>query len=388
MGKVGSGARLALVAADSAGEAGGAEVVLASPVSPRRDADPRHQPSLTTAAAILARVPFHAGAAYGLAAAKERDMSGEIGVFGYGAVGAETVERLAAAGRAVVVAQRQAPASLPAGVNFRRCDALDAKSVRAAVAGLSQVVLAIGFPYVGALWREAWPRAMTNFVEACAAEGARLVFFDNLYMYGPQTAPLSETTPLRPFGVKPAARVAATRIWMAANEAGRLRVAALRAPDFYGPGVIQAHLGDTAFGALARGGRAQLIGSPDTPHDFAYVPDCARAVVSLLDAPDDAYGQAWHVPSAPTRTPRQILALGAAAIGVAPRAIGLPSALLGPLGLFVPPLRELAEMRFQWDRPYLVDSSRFAKRFWADATPFELGAPATALWFRDRVGKR
>jgi nucleoside-diphosphate-sugar epimerase len=334
------------------------------------------------------RVPFHFSAAYGLDTAKEREMSGEIGVFGYGPVGAATVERLAAAGRAVVVAQRQAPASLPAGVSFRRCDALDAASVRAAVAGMSQVVLAIGFPYVGVLWREVWPRTMTNFVEACASEGARLVFFDNLYMYGPQTAPLSETTPLQPVGLKPAARVAATRVWMAASEAGRLRVAALRAPDFYGPGVIQAHLGDTAFGALARGGRAQLIGSPDTPHDFAYVPDCARAVVSLLDAPDDAFGQAWHVPSAPTRTPRQILALGAAAIGAAPRAIGLPPALLGPLGLFVPPLRELAEMRFQWDRPYLVDSSRFAKRFWADATPFEVGAPATALWFRDQAAKR
>jgi nucleoside-diphosphate-sugar epimerase len=315
-------------------------------------------------------------------------MSDHIGVFGYGAVGEATVKLLASAGRNVVVAQRQAPANLPSGVEFRRCDALDADAVRAAVAGLDQAVLAIGFPYVGAVWREAWPRAMTNFVDACAATGARLVFFDNLYMYGPQTAPLSETTPMQPYGVKPAARVAATRIWMAASEAGRLRFAALRAPDFYGPGALLSHLGETAFGAIARGGRAQFIGSPDTAHDFAYVPDCARAVVTLLDAPDDAYGQAWHVPCAPTRSPRQILALGAAAIGVAPRAIGLPPALLGPLGLFVPPLRELAEMRFQWDRPYHVDSSRFAERFWSDATPFEIGAPATARWFRDRANVR
>jgi nucleoside-diphosphate-sugar epimerase len=314
-------------------------------------------------------------------------MSDQIGVIGYGAVGAATVERLATTGRAVVVAQRQPPSNLPPSVQFRRCDALDPSSVRAAVAGLSQVVLAIGFPYVGALWREAWPRTMTNFVEACAAEGARLVFFDNLYMYGPQTAPLSETTPLQPYGVKPAARVAATRIWLAASEAGRLRVAALRAPDFYGAGAAQAHLGDTAFGALVRGGRAFFIGSPDMPHDFAYVPDCARAVISLLEAPDDAFGQAWHVPCAPTRTPREILALGAAAIGVAPKAIGLPPALIAPLGLFMPPLRELAEMRFQWDRPYRVDSSRFRARFWSDATPFEVGAPATALWFRDRAAK-
>jgi nucleoside-diphosphate-sugar epimerase len=314
-------------------------------------------------------------------------MSGEIGVIGYGAVGAATVARLAAAGRPVFVAQRHAPANLPPGVDFRRCDALDADSVRAAVAGAAQVVAAIGFPYVGAVWREAWPRTMTNFVDACAAGQARLVFFDNLYMYGPQTAPLRETTPLQPWGVKPAARVAATRIWMAASEAGRLRVAALRAPDFYGPGAPLSHLGDTAFGAIVRGGRASFIGSPDTPHDFAYVPDCAHAVVTLLDAPDDAYGQAWHVPCAPTRTPREILALGAAAIGVAPKAVGLPPALVGPLGLFVPPLRELAEMRFQWDRPYRVDSSKFARRFWSDATPFEAGAPATAIWFRDQVAK-
>jgi nucleoside-diphosphate-sugar epimerase len=226
---------------------------------------------------------------------------------------------------------------------------------------------------------------MTNFVEACAKTGARLVFFDNLYMYGPQTTPLSETTPLQPVGVKPATRVAITRIWQAASAAGRLKVAALRAPDFYGPGVFTAHLGDTAFGALARGGRATMVGSPDTPHDFAYVPDCGRAVISLLDAPDDAFGQAWHVPCAPTRTPRQIIALGAAALGVAPRVVGLPPALLRPLGLFVPALGELAEMRFQWDRPYRVDSSRFAARFWSDATPFEIGAPATALWFRNRA---
>jgi len=317
---------------------------------------------------------------------KERAFMGDrICVIGYGAVGASTVDRLLAAGRSVVVAQRTAPAALPDGVEFRRCDALDAASVRVAVAGMSQVVLAIGFPYVGAVWREAWPRTMTNFVDACADAGARLVFFDNLYMYGPQTAPLSETTPLEPYGVKPAARVEATRIWMAASEAGRLKVAALRAPDFYGPGAPLSHLGDTAFGAIARGRRASFIGSPDTPHDFAYVPDCARAVVRLIDAPDDAYGQAWHVPCAPTRSPREILALGAAALGVAPRAIGLPPALVAPLGLFVPPLRELAEMRFQWDRPYRVDSSRFAARFWGDATPFEVGAPATALWFRDRA---
>ena len=148
-------------------------------------------------------------------------MREEIGIVGLGPVGAATASTLSARGVAVRIAQRSAPEALPAGAAFVHCDAIDKDSVRAAVAGLRQVVLAIGFPYVGALWRAVWPRVMTNFVEACAAEGARLVFVDNLYMYGPQTAPLSETTPLSPYGVKPATRVEATRIWQAASAAGR-----------------------------------------------------------------------------------------------------------------------------------------------------------------------
>ena len=222
-------------------------------------------------------------------------MSEAITIVGYGAVGEATARLLSSQGRAARVAQRTAPKSLPAGATFVACDALDAKSVRAAIAGASQVVLAVGYPYLGAVWTEAWPRTMTNFVEACAATGARLIFVDNLYMYGPRDAPLTEATPLADYGLKPAARAVATRIWMEASAAGKVKFAALRAPDFYGPGVGQSVLGDTGFGALAKGGAATLIGSPDTPHDFAYVPDFARAVVTLLEAPDDAFGQAWHL---------------------------------------------------------------------------------------------
>lgn len=309
-------------------------------------------------------------------------MSESIAVMGYGPVGEATVRILAARGDKVRVGQRSRPKSLPEGATFAPCDALDAASVHAFVAGASQVVLAVGFPYFGKVWRDAWPRAMSNAVEACSATGARLVFVDNLYMYGPREAPLTEETPLVDYGVKPASRAAATRIWQAASKAGRLRVAAVRAPDFYGPGVAVSALGERAFGALAKGKAASLIGSADLPHDFAYVPDFGRAVVSLLDAPDDAYGQAWHVPCAPTRTPREILKIGADALGVANKVSVLPYWSLGLIGLFVPQVKELPEMRFQWDRPYRVDSSRFAKRFWSDPTPFEVGAPATALSFR------
>ncbi len=312
-------------------------------------------------------------------------MDEAITIVGYGAVGRATVERLCGLGRAVRVAQRAAPSDLPPGATFRPCDALNPESVRQAIEGSAQVVLAIGFPYFGRVWKEAWPRTLASFVDACAEIGARLVFVDNLYMYGPCEAPMIETTPLNPVGVKPAARVAATRIWMEAAKAGRLKVAALRAPDFYGPGVTLSVLGERGLAALAAGKSATLIGSADLPHDIAYVPDIARAVVTLLDAPDDAFGQAWHVPCAPARTLRQVFAIGAAALGVKLKINVLPFWALPALGLFLPQLRELSEMKFIWDRPYKVDSTKFARRFWADATPFETGAPVAALSFRTRA---
>ena len=174
-----------------------------------------------------------------------------ITIFGYGSVGRATATRLLAEGREVVVAQRRAPPDLPKGATFAPCDALDRDAVVKAARGAEQFVVAIGFPYSGVVWREAWPKAMANFVAACKATGARMVFIDNLYMYGPQTAPLVETMPLSDKGWKPAARSAATRVWMAAAAAGEAQVAALRAPDFYGPGVGNSFLGDTSIGKLA-----------------------------------------------------------------------------------------------------------------------------------------
>ncbi len=310
-------------------------------------------------------------------------MNGRITIFGLGPCGLATMTRLLAEGREVVVAQRHAPPDLPKGAAFTPCDALDRDSVMSATRGSEQIVVAIGFAYQGKVWREAWPKAIGNFVAACEATGARMVFIDNLYMYGPQTAPLVETMPLTSYGAKPAARSAATRIWMEAAAAGRARVAALRAPDFYGPNVGLAFLGDTTIGALAKGKSAFFIGSPDIPHDYAYVPDIGRAVTTLLDAPDSAFGQAWHVPCAPTLTTRDILTMAAEdTLGVRLRLNTLPEGLLGAAALFSPFLRELKEMRFLWNRPYHVDAAKFAKAFWSDPTPFESGVRETVLSFR------
>jgi nucleoside-diphosphate-sugar epimerase len=312
-------------------------------------------------------------------------MTNRVLVIGYGPVGAATVARLKARGQEVRVAQRKRPAGLPADVPFAACDVTDRASLQAAAQGADQIVLAIGLPYSGPVWRDTWPKLMQGFVDVIAETGARAVFVDNLYMYGPQTAPLVETMPLSDHPLKPAARSAATRIWQNAAAAGRIRLAALRAPDFYGPGVKLSVLGDTGLGALAKGKAALWINDSDIPHEMAYVPDFARGVVSLLDAPDDAFGQAWHLPCAPIRRPRELLEMGAAALGVPARVRDTPFWALKALSLFTPELAEFVEMRFSWDRPYRVDASKFAARFWSDPTPFEVGIPLAARSFRTQM---
>lgn len=303
-------------------------------------------------------------------------MTGLTVVLGFGAVGRPTALALLARGDAVRVAQRNRPADLPAQAEFVVCDVLDAASVRHAIDGAGQVVMAVAFPYDAKVWRASWPTAMTNLVEACAATGARLVLLDNLYQLGPQSEPRREDMPLTTGGGKPGVLADMTRIWQAAT--GRARVAALRCTDFYGPGVTNSHLGATGFGALARGKLALVIPSPNLPHDFAYVPDIARAIVTLLDAPDDAFGQVWNMPCAPTRTPHEILRLGAEAIHAKPKIMGVPLWMLRAVGLVKPFMREVAEVGFTMDRPYQVDATKFTRRFWSDVTPFEVGAPATA----------
>ncbi len=304
-------------------------------------------------------------------------MKKQIVILGYGPVGKATAQRLITQGRDVRIAQRTRPPDLPDGATFESCDVLDAKAVRETVAGASQLVVTIGFAYNGDVWRKSWPVAMANLLAACKASGIRMVFLDNLYMYGARQEPLREDMAMTDKGMKPLVRADITRMWMASE----VPVAALRAPDFYGPGVTLSHLGDGGFKALARGKSISLIVHPDMPHDFAYVPDIGRAVVTLLDAPDDAFGQVWHMPCALTRTPREILGLGASFLGVKPKISGLPVWLLPVIGVFIPILHEFREMRFQLDRPYHVDSRKFAKRFWSDVTPFETGAQATAASF-------
>ncbi|WP_421759766.1 NAD-dependent epimerase/dehydratase family protein [Devosia sp.] len=223
---------------------------------------------------------------------------------------------------------------------------------------------------------------MSNLLDACETAGVRLAFADNLYLYGTTYGPITEDLPAVDYGIKPRARAEVTRLWEVAHAQGRVKVAAVRSPDFYGPGVEQSVLGSASLMPLSAGKRAMMLGDVDLPHEVAYVSDYARAVITLRDADDDAYGEAWHVPCAPTLTLRQHLQIAADAIGVKLKLTVLPRWLAPVIGAFVPFVQEGVEMQFLFDRPYVVKADKFRKRFWSDVTPFETGLAEAARFFR------
>jgi nucleoside-diphosphate-sugar epimerase len=305
----------------------------------------------------------------------------KIVVLGYGAVGQATVKLLHEKGMQVTVAQRTAPKDLPEGVSFKHCDILSSESVDSCLQGFDQLVIAIGFEYKTQVWQKQWPIAMQNIIAASVKQGLRAVFVDNLYMYGPQENALHEEMQLSTHPGKPAVRATITRMWQEAVMTHGLKFTALRAPDFFGPKVLLSQLGEVVFGNLAKGGKAQFLVPLHQPHDFAYVPDIARAVDELLNAPNEDFGQVWHMPCAPTTNLQQLTEWGAQSLGVEPKVMVVPLWLLRLLGIFWPLAKEIWDMRFQWDRPYYVNADKFKQRFAFTPTPFSKSIPATARSF-------
>ncbi len=305
-------------------------------------------------------------------------------VLGAGPVGKSLVGRLADQGRSVRVVTRSGGADVPDGVEVVQGDVSNGESMAQACVGASDVYSCVGLDYTG--WPERWPPMMEGMLLGAEAAGARFIFMDNLYMYGPVNEPMREDMPLTDYGKKPAVRAQLTRMWQQAHEAGRVRAVSVRASDFYGPGVTFAALGENSFGRIVQGKAAQVVGDPDLPHSFIYVPDVARALHTIGEAGDDAFGQAWNVPNAPDRTMREIITTFAGEVGQEGKVQVAPGLLLSVMGLFNGNVRELKEMLYQWQRPFQVDASKFKDRFWSDPTSFDDGIAATADWYKQQVG--
>lgn len=239
-----------------------------------------------------------------------------------------------------------------------------------AVYGSSVVYLLAGLKYDTHVWAEFWPRIMNNAIEACKRAGARLIFFDNVYMYGRVSGPMTEETPFNPCSRKGDVRARIASMLLDEIRAGNLQAMIARSADFYGPNARTSLPGIMVFGRYARGASAMWLVNDDVSHSFTYTPDAAESLALLAES-NSAWNQTWHVPTAGNPpTGKSFILTAATAFGVKPRYRVLRPPLLHLAGLFNADARETCEMLYQNDSPYVFDSGKFNDAFGFQPTAY------------------
>lgn len=242
-------------------------------------------------------------------------------------------------------------------------DLMDAARTRAAVAGSDIVYMTAGLPIDSQLWVERWPVMMRNVIEACAAHGAKLVYFDNTYMYPQTSVPQTEASPFQPNGPKGRAREEITLMLLDAMDQGRVEAVICRAPEFYGPGRTQSITNTTVIDNLLAGQPAKVFLRDDTLRTLIYTPDASRAMALLGNTPD-AYGQTWHLPCDDDRpTYRRFVELAAATFGVPANYKVVKRWQLWLASRFDKTVRETGELLPRYGTDNLFVSDKFKTRF-------------------------
>jgi nucleoside-diphosphate-sugar epimerase len=308
-------------------------------------------------------------------------------VFGSGQVGSTLAELLRAEGHRVRVFRRSAK-GVPEGVELFRGDATDPASCNEAATGSATVYHCMNPPYFAKVWADLVPRFMANLIDAAGAAGARLVVLDNVYALGrPGGKPLSEDSPVNPCSRKGEIRAGAAGMLFEAHERGEVRATIGRASDFYGPRGTESHLGNQFWPSVIAGRSGKVVVDPDAVHTYHYIPDVARGLMVLGTAPDDVFGRPWMLPCAPAGTLRQLVGRLAVALGRDIKITRLPRWLLKGLGIAVPIMRELEEMMYQWEEPFVIDDGQFRKRFSMVPVDLEAAARETVAWAKKTYEK-
>jgi nucleoside-diphosphate-sugar epimerase len=257
-------------------------------------------------------------------------------------------------------------------------DLLEPGAVGRAVEGSEVVYLVVGLDYNTKVWEEKWPWLMRETIDACIRYNARLVFFDNVYMYDiREIGNMTEASAVNPPSRKGAVRKQISSMLLDEAKAGKLLALIARSADFYGPGNEKSFVIETVYKNLKKGSRANWLIDADRKHSFTFTPDAARATALLGNTPD-AYNQVWHLPTDKNSlTGREFISLFAKEMNTSDKLFVLPMWLLKIMGLFIPLMREMPEMMYQYDRSYFFDSSKFDNRFKFRTTTYEEGVKMT-----------
>lgn len=255
-------------------------------------------------------------------------------------------------------------------------DLTDPSSTIAAVKGSEVAYLTAGLPYDTTTWQQLWPKVMQNVITACSFHGTRLVFFDNIYMLDKNSlAPATEKSPVNPPSKKGVVRAKIAGDLFEAVKRGELEALIARSADFYGPGITNntSLLIETVFKPIYSGKKASLLVSDSHRHSFTYTPDAGKAT-ALLGNSSNAYGQIWHLPTAPTPpTGKDWVEMVASKMGRKGSYRVVPPWMVKAMGVLMPIMKESVEMLYQYDRDYIFSSANFESHFGLNPTPYEEG---------------
>jgi nucleoside-diphosphate-sugar epimerase len=265
-------------------------------------------------------------------------------------------------------------------------DVLNLEQLTTAVAGSEVVYLAVGLEYTIKIWRRDWLVLMQNTIEACRRTNAKLIFVDNVYMYGRVEGAMTETTPVNPSSEKGKVRAEIAALLLKALDDKILRGCIARAADFYGPDCDKSGLNSVVFERFAAKKSAQWLGKADKKHSFTYVPDMAKALAIL--GTDDRINQSfiWHLPTAaPALTGSEIMEQAAKQFNVPPKFSAVGDFMLSILGIFIPIMRELKEMSYQTNFDYVFSSEKFERVFGLKPTTYAEGIKETADFLFEKI---
>jgi nucleoside-diphosphate-sugar epimerase len=301
-------------------------------------------------------------------------------VFGTGPVGLAVMRELHGQGKRVRLVNRSGTTTASEKVEVVKGNAADPASTRQICQDATVVYNCVNAPYTD--WAALLPPMHAAILQGAAASNAKLVVAENLYMYGPVSGPITEMLPFHPTTRKGRVRAKMAEELMAAHHAGIVRATSGRASDFYGPGAgSQGIFGDRVIPPLLAGKNVSVLGKLDMTHTYTYVPDFGKGLV-LLGMHEEALGEAWHIPNAPTLTTRQMLTLFFEEAHLQPRMGSVPDLLIRTLGLVNPTLREVAEMLYEFNEPFVVDSDKFVHAFGDIATSHHEAIRQTLEWYR------
>lgn len=307
--------------------------------------------------------------------------SGELHVvFGSGPIGSAVMNELLTRGHKVRIVNRNAKINILESVELVQGDATNPAFTREVCKEATVVYNCANAPYTR--WPELFPPLQAGILEGAASTGAKLVSMENVYMFGPtQGKPLTEDLPYAATTRKGRVRAQMAQDLLAAHGSGKVRVAIGRASDFFGPCALTSAAGERVFLPALSGKASQVVGNPNLLHTYTYVPDIGKGLV-ILGERDEASGQAWHLPGSQTVTTRQFIEMIFAETGYPARIQAVPNLILKTLALFNPMLREVAEMLYEFEEPFIVDHSRFERTFGNHATPLQEAIHTTVEWFR------